>query len=533
MLFRTALVATLFLQACVGDVDPLPAKPGSSCPSLSTEALRYEHPVSGDSVYVVSASDVSAAIASGYSRARGTAFIASLQPEEGFVQVTRLFDATALDHVFTIDPALKRRLLSEGYVEEPATPFYVPATALDCTAPVISLVETARRKHRLTTSAEERAALLALNWQDEGVVFHARAGTSSAEADDAGTLAEVDAGQAPDAGPQDAGALDAGTPDAGPPDAGPRDAGGVDSGTVDTVFTLVVMPDTQREVNTAAKAPRFANRMDWVKTNRQALDIRYVLQVGDLNDWDTTDHIMYERTSAGLSILDDAGIPWVAVPGNHDTNAVGIGGSACTPTGTPSCPTVPQALRITNTFNQYYPTTRFPNLAGTFEANKVDNAFHLFSAGGVDFLILALELWPRTAVVDWAKGVVSGHPHHNVIIVTHSYLDSSGNIETSNGGYGANSPKYLFDNLIKPNANVRLVLSGHVGTHGFRKDTNAAGGTVYAFNQCYHDEVTNPSRLLELDVANGTIKSRVYAPWDDTTKNDGSTFTVTGVQFVR
>ena len=57
-------------------------------------------------------------------------------------------------------------------------------------------------------------------------------------------------------------------------------------------------------------------------------------------------------------------------------------------------------------------------------------------------------------MVDWAKTVVAGHPAHNVIVVTHMYLEGNGSISTSNGGYGANSPKYLYDNLISRYANV-------------------------------------------------------------------------------
>ncbi|MBK7864376.1 MAG: metallophosphoesterase [Archangiaceae bacterium] len=547
------LIATGLLCFCAcpnpGEVvDP----PDDLCTLLNTAVVRYESPASGDSVYAISAEDVTAARAAGYTLEKGTAFRASLKASQGLAQVERLYNDSDHDHVFTTDAALKTRLTGDGYVAQSATPFYVATDASSCAVRVISLIETAKVKHRLTTADSERDGLLAEGWQDEGVAFYARAGDgytppvvpdgggeqpdASVDEPDAGPF--VDSGT-PDAGTTDAGRPDSGTPDAGKadagvsvPDAGPRDAGARDAGPLDTKFMLVVMPDTQREVNSAAKAPRFANRMQWVKDNRAALDIRFVMQVGDLNDWDTADHIMYERTSAGLAILDDAGVPYALVPGNHDTNAVGIGGSACTPTGTPSCPTVPLALRITDTFNHYYPVSRFPRLGGTYEPSKIDNAWHTFSAGGYDFLVLALELWPRTAVVSWAKTVVASHPHHNVIYITHSHLNSSSAIEQTNGGYGANSPQYVFDNLLKLYPNVLFTMSGHVGTHGYKVDTGVNGNKIYNFLQCYHDEVTNPSRLLEIDTASGTVTSKVYGPFDNSTKSDGSSFTVTGVQFV-
>ena len=47
-------------------------------------------------------------------------------------------------------------------------------------------------------------------------------------------------------------------------------------------------------------------------------------------------------------------------------------------------------------------------------------------AGGARFMILVLEYEPRTRVLEWADTVVSAHPDHNVILLTHSYLDHRG-----------------------------------------------------------------------------------------------------------
>ncbi len=58
---------------------------------------------------------------------------------------------------------------------------------------------------------------------------------------------------------------------------------------------------------------------------------------------------------------------------------------------------------------------------------------------------------------------MAAHPDENVIVLTHSYLEADGSISQSNGGYGATSPQYLYDNLIKVYPNIKFVLSGHVG----------------------------------------------------------------------
>ena len=121
--------------------------------------------------------------------------------------------------------------------------------------------------------------------------------------------------------------------------------------------------------------------------------------------------------------------------------------------------------RITETFNRYFGVQHAKNLQGTWEAGKIDNSYSTFAAGGVDWLVLNLELWPREGAIQWAKGVVASHPDHNVIVVTHSFLQGDGSIMQSNGGYGDTSPQHVFDELISQYDNIAFVFSGHTGYH--------------------------------------------------------------------
>jgi hypothetical protein len=212
--------------------------------------------------------------------------------------------------------------------------------------------------------------------------------------------------------------------------------------------------------------------------------------------------------------------------GNHDTAATKAGGSAAPGN-------VHDNQRNTTTFNRYFGVTRHKGLEGFYEPDKVDNAFQTFSAGGLNWLAINLELWPRAGAVAWAKTVVEKYPNHNVMIVTHNHLTRQSTIEQQNGGYGDNSPQYVFDNLIKPYPNIRLVFSGHVGSHGYRTDKGEKGNKIYQFLQTYHSNTDNPVRLFEIDTKNGTIRTRVYCPSTGRDRDDGSTLTVSGVQWVR
>jgi hypothetical protein len=286
-------------------------------------------------------------------------------------------------------------------------------------------------------------------------------------------------------------------------------------------FTLAVLPDVQQETS----GPRFVNRLQWIVNNRTSQNIKFMLQCGDMMNFNLDSQ--YAFMSEGLKTLDNAAFPYATCLGNHDTAAVRSDSGSAAPGD------VNANLRNTAKYNAYFPTTRYRALGGVYETGKIDNAWHAFTAGGLNWLVINLELWARTGAVDWAKTVVASHPNHNVIFLTHAHLNSDSTIQQNNGGYGNNSPQYVFDQVIRQYANVRFVFSGHVGSHGYRVDTGVKGNKIHQFLQCYHDGATNPTRLIRIDTANGTIQSSVYCPYTNATKSDGSSFTVTGVSWVQ
>ncbi len=299
-----------------------------------------------------------------------------------------------------------------------------------------------------------------------------------------------------------------------------------------SAFTIAVAPDLQQEVLRDDDS-RLADRFRWLVEHREELNLQCLLQVGDFLNWDTAAHDQYERATMAVKVLDEAALPYVFCLGNHDTFATG--GTPEKPGGSARPGNVRDNLRNTATFNQYFPLSRFRLLGGVFEPDKIDNAWHTFQAGGLDWLVLNLELWPRAEAIAWARTVVESHPSYNVIVLTHSFLSPGPDgprIEQRNGGYGDNSPQYLFDQVIKPYANVRMVLSGHAGSHGYRADLGEQGQTIHEFVQCYHDGEANPVRLLTIDPVAGTITSRVHCPATGQDKADGSSFTIQGVNWV-
>jgi hypothetical protein len=128
--------------------------------------------------------------------------------------------------------------------------------------------------------------------------------------------------------------------------------------------------------------------------------------------------------------------------------------------------------------------------------------------------VLDLELWPRPQVITWAKDVVASHPHHNVIVLTHAFLEGDGSVSRSNGGYGASPPSTLWAAL-DDYPNVVMIFSGHVGGATETNLVAADGHRTAAFLQALHS-VANPVRIVQVDTAKGSVTSEIRVSYDPT-----------------
>ena len=334
-----------------------------------------------------------------------------------------------------------------------------------------------------------------------------------------------------------------------------------------STFTLVSVPDTQAEVQSQGAYPRFTNRIQWLISNKDKLNIKYVLQVGDLQDWDDATHSHYERASSGLKLLEQAKVPYALSVGNHDTSAVCAGGSAC-----PGI-SVPTAFREIPTWDKYYPPSRFPGIktlcdefntyssrlmavgpSGTGlqtpsyvrdqcnKRNSTSSAYRTFTAGGVKWLMINYEMWPRQVVQEWMKSVIERHPDHNVILFSHMHLNgNSSDLTTDFGGYGSpqGSPKAVYDNVISQYSNVKFTFNGHTGGSGCATFTGKKGNKIYSYlnNRLSSSPTPNHVRLIKINVSDKSFTSEEYVPQNGTylnqSQNASSTCSGTNMDWVK
>lgn len=275
-----------------------------------------------------------------------------------------------------------------------------------------------------------------------------------------------------------------------------------------TVFTIAQVPDTQNEVVRPGN-PLMRGRYQWLVNNKAALDLGFIVHTGDVVNWGAVDPVQFTRASAATDILDDSGIPYAYAIGNHDTAAVTVGGG-----GGPG--NTRRNFRNTKAFNQTFPLARFKNVGGTFEPGKVDNMYQTFTAGGLDWLVITHEMWPRHSVINWMKQVASAYPNKNIIVSTHAYTDHSGRLPATGHYGGGSSARAVWDQFISRYPNIKMVLSGHyhpeAGKQGanYTLATGVHGNKIAQVMTAYHSPYQNHVRLLKIDARNNTISSSVF-----------------------
>jgi hypothetical protein len=296
-------------------------------------------------------------------------------------------------------------------------------------------------------------------------------------------------------------------------------------------FAIVFMPDTQSYI--AWKEEIFKAQTQWLANNKTALNILFVAHEGDVV-MNAGEDKEWEIVLDGFADLDNAAINYAVAPGNHDYL---------------------KSTRESGIFNQHFPLEKFkkmPTYGGAFEEGKSDNTYHLIKTPKVEIALLMLEFGPRNAVIDWANTVISEHPNHLFIVVTHAYLNEKDELlgastpKSATSGYGlgndANNGVDMWTKLIKNHSNISFVFSGHTGNKsdgaGLLISESDAGNSVYQImaNYQYWQPLNSSGqlRMLQFDVDNEQILMTTYSPWLDASHTDASSnMLINDLKFVK
>ncbi|MEX2217650.1 MAG: metallophosphoesterase, partial [Phycisphaerales bacterium] len=279
-------------------------------------------------------------------------------------------------------------------------------------------------------------------------------------------------------------------------------------------WTLAILPDTQ--VYALRFPGLFTAQTGWIALNRERLNIRLAIHLGDIVDKNTPREWQNARDS--MRLLDGA-VPYCLVPGNHD---YGPGGSAST------------RDTLLNDYFHFKPHAAQPTFGGAMEEGKLDNTFHLFEAGGREWIVVCLEWAPRDEAIAWANQLMEQHPARAGILVTHAYLNNNDlrydhtdtvNPQQYNPHHyktpgPVNDGEQLWQKLVRRH-NFAFTLNGHVlgdGT-GYLASKNDAGRTVHQLLSNYQLRPAGGEgflRLMEFQPDGKTVRIKSYSPVFDT-----------------
>jgi hypothetical protein len=275
------------------------------------------------------------------------------------------------------------------------------------------------------------------------------------------------------------------------------------------IATVIVLPDTQYY---AGYYPHIFNaQLRWIRDQVSPYNIQAVLHVGDIVDT-IFDPAQWKVASTAMRQLDEV-VPYVLVPGNHDEDGSRQG-----------------------FMNDYFSPATMPWITGTMVEGQIENNYSILQIGPQKWLVIGIEFGPRDQVITWADSVLKAHESLPAIIVTHAYLYSDGTrydwqtkgeAQVYNPhwyGYtateGINDGEEIWQKLIVPNPNVRLVFSGHVNATPYalarRSDTRHTGGLpVHQLLQDFQSNTNGGDgylRILEFDYPQEIIRVRTYSP---------------------
>lgn len=257
---------------------------------------------------------------------------------------------------------------------------------------------------------------------------------------------------------------------------------------VPTPFAIVWLADTQA-ISYHENTQAFDAMGRWIVEQKKNANVLYVVQTGDMVDngfkleqWNAFD-ICYNQFKSEL--------PYFAIAGNHD---IGV------------------------KLQDYSAYLARPNVSSIPRRNSFERGravYATFEAGGTKFLLLGAGWGSEEMSVSWMNQVLRNHSDYIAILVFHSYIYDDGNYFSVG--------KKMYEQVVLPNENVRLVLCGHLRGTGARFediDDNGDGlpdRKVTAMLYNYQDYSNNCGqlRILNFDPLTRSIHVTTFSPYTE------------------
>ena len=267
-------------------------------------------------------------------------------------------------------------------------------------------------------------------------------------------------------------------------------------------FSIVWISDTQDMAYMGYGHP-LESMGNWIMDNKEAHNIQFVVQTGDAVDngaspwqWERYDELYHQ-------IKDE--IPYLSAAGNHEVKAHG--------------------------YLEYLARPEVTSLPPERTFEKGEASYATLAVNGKKFVIVAVGYGIEQDAVPWVNTVLRQYEDHTAILLFHDYMQDNGRF-SKNG-------KSMFEQIVLPNPNVRLVLCGHVCGVSSRVDAidddqdgvtdRSVTQMMYNYQQFKAD--CGQLRLMEFNLYDRSITVTTYSPFTkryyrDYMFGDNTTFTL-------
>jgi hypothetical protein len=229
----------------------------------------------------------------------------------------------------------------------------------------------------------------------------------------------------------------------------------------------------------------YTSQTQWIANNKTSSNIVFATHVGDIVET-ATSATQWNNADAAMDILDAANVAYSVGPGNHD-----IGGGSL--------------------YETYFGVSRFSGKSwygGHYGSDNYNN-YSLFSASGMDFILINLQYIPATAQISWANSLLQTYSTRRGIVVQHDLL----NVNNT----WLNQTSYT---TLRSNANLFLMLCGHMHASNDGAAYLAGSGTdghaIHVMLANYQDFPNGGNgylRILRFSPANNMIYATTYSPY--------------------
>ncbi|MGV9005078.1 MopE-related protein [Flavobacterium sp.] len=289
-------------------------------------------------------------------------------------------------------------------------------------------------------------------------------------------------------------------------------------------FTVIALPDTQHYTYSSTNFQIFIDQTQWILNQKVNLNIVLVDHLGDIVDY--SEAIQWQRARQALNNLNQNDIAIGIAPGNHDYNSINgnTGAADLYDKNFPATTAISVADGLGIPSYDNYPWYG-GYMGGTNDVVTTDdgnytnrlwkNNYVLFSAGGMDFINIALEFNFPFQSQQWLHDVLNAFPTRRAIISTHAFIRDDNSVTDSG------NVQSVLNDIVAEHCNVFLILCAHY--HGDANTpgeaqvdlVNSCGKPLYIRMSNYQEEVNGGQgflRMMKFKPSRSEIEFKTYSP---------------------